>query len=211
MSKEIRAIILTGDESSFSAGRDLKASLNHSREEAAVYLTRALEAVKSLLSTPVPVIVSIEKICLGLGFELALAGDIRVCGRTAQLGFPEINLSLFPGCGGAVMLPALVGNVGVATDLILTGRRISAEEAERSYLVTRVVEEGQAFNESLRIARRLAEKNRDLLVKTKQVVKHDFNMKVNSDWWSISEKLRREVGEHPDHRSALEAFSKRSS
>jgi enoyl-CoA hydratase/carnithine racemase len=210
-SHKIRALIVTGDESSFSAGRDLKASLTHSQDEAHVYLKQALESAKALLLTPVPVIASIERICLGLGFELALAADIRVAGRSTQLGFPEINLSLFPGCGGAVMLPALTGNVALAEDLIFTGRRVSAEEALRANLVTRVVDDGQAFNESLSIAKHLVDKNRELLVKTKQVVKRDFNEKVNSDWWSVAEKLRREVGDHPDHLAALKQFSTRKS
>jgi enoyl-CoA hydratase len=208
-SSDIRAMIITGNESSFSAGRDIKASLNHSPEEALTYLEKALGAVKKLLLTPIPIVVSIEKICLGLGLELALAGDIRICGRSAQLGFPEINLSLFPGCGGAVMLPSLLGNVSLAEDWILTGRRISPEEAKQANLISRIVDDGEAFNESLNIAKILSQKNRDLLIKTKQVVKYDFNKKVNSEWWAISEKLRKEVGAHPDHRQALEQFSRR--
>ncbi|TEB14481.1 Enoyl-CoA hydratase [Perkinsus sp. BL_2016] len=206
---DIRAMILTGDESCFSAGRDLKASLIHSPDEARIYLHNALTAVKDLLNSPIPIVVSIEKICLGLGLELALAGDIRICGTSTQFGFPEINLSLFPGCGGAVMLPALLGNVSLAQDWILTGRRIPADEAKQAAIVSRVVGDGQAFDESLRVAKDLARKNRELLIKTKHVVKFDFNNKVNSQWWSIAESLRKEVGTHPDHRMALEAFSRR--
>ena len=206
---DIRAMIISGDESCFSAGRDLKASLVHTHYESRIYLDNALRAVKDLLNTPIPIVVSIEKICLGLGLELALAGDIRICGTSTQFGFPEINLSLFPGCGGAVMLPALLGNVSLAQDWILTGRRISADEARQAAIVSRVVEDGQAFDESFRIAKDLSGKNRELLIKTKHVVKFDFNNKVNSEWWAVAESFRREVGNHPDHKMALELFSRR--
>ena len=206
----MKALILTGEHSVFCAGRDLKASLHHTPIEADEYLTSALSAVNSLLATPIPIIVSIERICIGLGFELALAGDLRICGRSTQLGFPEIGLSLFPGCGGGVMLPALLGNVSLASDWILTGKRILADEALTHGAISRVVDDGQALDESIAIASELITKNRDLLIKTKAVVKHDFNRKVNSDWWSLSERLRREVGRHPDHKEALHRFVHRS-
>ena len=205
-SSQLKALLITGDSSVFCAGRDLKASLDHSPAEAEEYLSRAIEAVKNLLEVPIPVVVSIEKVCLGLGLELALTGDIRVCGSSTQFGFPEIGLSLFPGCGGSVMLPALLGNVSLASDWILTGRRVLAQEAFQHGLVSRVVDDGSAFDEGLAIASQLVEKNRELLIKTKAVVKHDFNKKVKSEWMDISEKLRREVGQHPDHREALHRF-----
>lgn len=205
-SSVLKALLITGDSSVFCAGRDLKASLAHSPAQSEEYLSSAIEAVKNLLAVPIPIVVSIEKVCLGLGLEIALAGDIRVCGSTTQFGFPEIGLSLFPGCGGAVMLPALLGNVSLASDWILSGRRVSAQEALKHGLVSRVVDDGSAYNESLAIASQFVEKNRDLLIKTKAVVKHEFNKKVNSEWMQISEKLRREVGQHPAHREALHRF-----
>lgn len=207
-SSNVRAVILTGSEGSFCAGKDLNASLTHTPREAAEYYSKTLGAVKALLRTPVPVIASIEKICLGLGLELALTADILVCGQATQLGFPEIGLSLFPGCGGAVMLPALLGNVSVASDWIFTGRRVSAQEARSAGLLTRIVDDGSAFHESLSIAQSLIEKNRDLLVKTKSVIKHDFNSKIESDWMTLAESLRLQVAQHPDHIAALEKFSK---
>ena len=207
-SSNVRAVIITGTETSFCAGKDLKASLTHSPDQAKEYYAKTFGAVKALLRTPIPVIASIEKICLGLGLELALAADLRVCGQSTQLGFPEIGLSLFPGCGGAVMLPALLGNVSIASDWILTGRRVSATEARSVGVVNRVTEDGAAFNECLAIARQLMEKNRDLLIKTKRVVKHDFNSKVESDWMAVAEQLRLQVAQHPDHLAALDKFSK---
>jgi hypothetical protein len=148
-----------------------------------------------------------EKICLGLGLELALAGDIRIAGRSTELGFPEMNLGLFPGCGGAVLLPALL-NVSIAMDWIFTGRRIPTEEGKQVGLLHRVVEDGEAFSAGLELGRTLASKNRSLLIKAKSVVR---GHKASQDqaWMDLSEKYRAEVGQHPEHKEALFRFSSR--
>lgn len=206
---DVRALILTGTDSAFCAGRDLKASADHTPAEASEYLERAQLAVKALLNCPVPVVVGIEMICLGLGLELALAGDLRIAGRSTQLGFPEINLSLFPGCGGAVLLPGLL-NVSIASDWIFTGRQIPPDEAKQCGLLHRVVDDGQAYASSVEIARHLAGKNRSLLVKTKSVIRHGFfKTAQSSEWFPVSEKYRKEVGEHPDYELALRNFYSR--
>ena len=107
------------------------------------------------------------------------------------------------------MLPAILGNTSIANDWIFTGRRVFADEAKSVGLVSRVVDDGEAFNESLKIARDLIRKNRPLLVKTKSVVKHNFNRLVmDSDWMRMSEECRQEVAKHPDHLAALALFSK---
>lgn len=207
-SSDARVLILTGDERAFSAGKDLKASLKHDEAEAEEYYSKTLSMMKALLEVPIPVIVSIEKVCLGLGLELALTGDMRVLGTSAQIGFPEIGLNLFPGCGGAVLLPVILGNVDLASDMILTGRRVSAEEALRIGLVSRVVSDGECFASALKLAEPLMEKNRELLVKTKQTIRFDFMQKIqSSDWMKVSESNRRQVAKLPEHLASLVAFS----
>jgi enoyl-CoA hydratase/carnithine racemase len=207
---DVRALIITGSDLAFSAGKDLKASLHHSPEESAEYYRKTFSVVKSLLRLPIPILISMERICLGLGLEIALTGDIRVAGKSTQLGFPEINLSLFPGCGGAVMLPALLGNASIASDWILTGRRVQTEEAKHVGLLARVVDDGEAFNESLMIAKELIKKNRTLLVKTKEIVRGHYNLNaINSKWMHTAEKYRKQVAEHPDHLAALSEFTNR--
>jgi len=206
-----RVILLTGDELSFSAGKDLKASLSHTPQDAAEYFSATLGAVKALLSVPIPIVVGMEKICLGLGLELALTGDIRVAGESTQIGFPEINLSLFPGCGGVVLLPLILGNMTHASDMILTGRRLSASEAHNIGLISRVVPVGTAESTALSIATELCEKNRNLLVKTKIVLKFDFHDKLkNTEWMNVSREYRSELGKSEEHLSALEKFISRN-
>jgi enoyl-CoA hydratase/carnithine racemase len=203
-------LIITGDNTSFSSGKDLKASLLHTNEEAIEYFTATLGAVKSLLRVPIPIVVGIEKICLGLGLELALTGDIRIAGVSSQIGFPEINLSLFPGCGGAVMLPLILGNVSVASEMILTGRRLNAKEANSIGLISQVVTDGATEDACMSIAKSLAEKNRDLLVKTKEVIRYDFNRRMyESGWMDLSENHRIDVGKSPEHFQALKEFVRR--
>src|SRR5205085_4308499 len=87
---------------------------------------------------PKPVIARIEGYCLGVGFELALACDFRVCADDAQLGLPEIGLGMIPGSGGTQRLARLAG-LGRAKDVIMRRRRISAAEALAWGLATEVV------------------------------------------------------------------------
>ena len=210
-SSDVRAVVLTGSSDCFSAGKDLKASLKHSEAEARSYYSNTLLTVKSLLDIPVPVIVGMEKVCLGLGLELSLTGDIRIAGESCKIGFPEIHLNLFPGCGGAVLLPAILGNACLASELILSGRRLSAKEALDINLISRIVPDGSACETAMEIARTLVEKNRNLLIKTKEVVRYNLNRQLKeTEWWALAERNRLEVAEYPEHKASLiEFFSKK--
>jgi enoyl-CoA hydratase len=208
---ETRVLIISGDDTSFSAGKDLKASLEHTPAEAEEYYSSTLKMVRSLLHVPIPVIVAMERVCLGMGLEIALTGDIRIAGESCQIGFPEINLSLFPGCDGAVMLSSLIGNVSVSSDMILTGRKLSAEEARSVGIVSRVVPDGTTLTEALSIAESMSRTSRELLVSTKRVLRHNFNKEVSSEWLSISETERRIASNSTAHKEALAEFSKRGS
>jgi len=206
----VRALIITGGERAFSAGKDLKASLEHTEEEASEYYEETLGAIKTLLDVPIPVIAGIEKICLGLGLELALTADIRIAGVSSRIGFPEINLSIFPGCGGAVMLPLILGNTSIASDLIMTGRQISAQEAKDIGLVPRVVPDGTALKECLAVAEPLLQKDRDVLVKTKEVLRYSVNRELrDGKWMNLSEQYRTQLGKSKAHMEALQNFASR--
>ena len=207
-SSQARALILTGSSGMFCAGKDLKASLSHSEIEASEYYLKTVSAVKGLLSVPVPLIVSIEGACLGLGLEMALAGDLRVSGESSKIGFPEIGLNLFPGCGGSVLLPMILGNVHLASDLILTGRKLSAREALDINLISRVVSDGEAFDHARLLAEFLLGKNRELLVRAKKVIRYDFNNRLK-DWMAVSQHNREIVGKLPEHLKSLSEFAKR--
>jgi len=206
----VRALILTGGPTAFSAGKDLKASLNHTEQEAAHYYNETLGAIKALLNVPIPVIAGIEKVCLGLGLELALTADIRIAGESSRIGFPEINLSIFPGCGGAVLLPLILGNTSIASDLILTGRQIKPHEAKEIGLISRVVPDGTSLTECLTIAESLITKERNVLIKAKEVVRYSVNRELrHGDWMKMSEQYRTELGKSDAHLQALRNFASR--
>ncbi len=104
---------------------------------------------------PKPVICAIEGACIGGALELALACDLRVMAADAIVGMPETRIGLIPDVGGASRLPQVVG-LGRAKELIMTGRLIGAEEAERIGLVSLCVDDHEAHARALAVASDLA-------------------------------------------------------
>jgi enoyl-CoA hydratase/carnithine racemase len=115
-----------------------------------------------------PSIVAVDGHCLGGGLELALGCDIRVVGAGAKLGLPEATIGLIAAAGGTQRLVRAVGQ-GVARDLLLTGRRISGEQAGAWGIASRIVEDGAAAAEALRIGRRLADGPAEAIQATKRL------------------------------------------
>jgi enoyl-CoA hydratase len=110
---------------------------------------------RQLAELPMPTIAAIEGDALGGGLELALCCDLRVASARARLGMPEVRLAVLPGSGGTQRLPRVVGPAR-AKELILTGRIISAEEAERIGLVNQVVPAGEARQAAAAVADEIA-------------------------------------------------------
>src|SRR5207249_11873072 len=123
-----------------------------------------------LLETmPKPTIAAINGFALGGGCELALACDLRYAARSAKLGQPEINLGIVPGWGGTQRLARVCG-LGFAKELILTGRLVDAEEAERRGLVNGVYDDGELPERVRETAQRIASKSPLALAYAKQAV-----------------------------------------
>src|SRR5581483_6951224 len=135
---DVHAVVLRGrGERAFSAGADIGGFVGGS---AAGERPAGIQPVADLIeSAPVPVAAAIHGYCLGGGLELALACDLRIATRDAQLGFPEVNLGLLPGGGGTQRAPRLI-SPGRARWLIMSGERIPAETAESWGLVEFVVD-----------------------------------------------------------------------
>jgi enoyl-CoA hydratase/carnithine racemase len=106
-------------------------------------------------SLPVPAVAAVEGYALGGGFELALACDLIVASRASVFGLPEVGVGIFPGGGSTQTLTWLVGPAR-ARDVILTGRRLTADEAEAWGVVARVVDEGAALAGALEVAAAIA-------------------------------------------------------
>jgi len=156
--QEIRAVILHGaGEKAFAAGADIKTFLELNPDSAKKRLSRSHQIYAMVENFEWPVIAAIHGFCLGAGLELALCCDIRCAEETAKLGFPEVNLSVFPGNGGIWRSLHHVP-LGKLKELVFTGEAIPAAEAFRLGLVERVVPPGRAMEAALELAARIIER-----------------------------------------------------
>jgi enoyl-CoA hydratase len=152
----IRCMILTGSERAFSAGADIKQMAAMSAvDQMASPAPARWERMRRLKK---PVVAAVNGFALGGGCELMLCCDIIVAGETARLGQPEITLGIIPGAGGTQRLTRTVGKFK-AMELILTGRQVTALEAEALGVVNRVVAPELVLDEARRIARDIAAKS----------------------------------------------------
>lgn len=136
--RSVRAVVITGaGEKAFCAGADLKERATMSEDEVKVFLAGLRRTLRSLEQSDTVFIACVNGAAFGGGTELALACDLRVMAPTAEMGLTEVKLGIIPGGGGTQRLPRLIGR-GRAKDLILTGRRVGADEALRLGLVDRV-------------------------------------------------------------------------
>ena len=136
---DLRVVVLRGaGERAFSTGADLKERATMTPDEKGAHTSEIAAAAEALTALPVPAIAAVRGYALAGGMELAVACDIRVAAEDAIFGLTEVAIGVFPGAGGPVRLPRLVGP-GKARELIYSGRRIGAAEALQCGLVERVV------------------------------------------------------------------------
>ena len=167
-----RVVVLTGaGEKAFVAGADIKYMSRLEVDEAKEWGALGHACGRLLETMPKPAIAAINGFALGGGCELALACDVRFASRTARLGQPEINLGIIPGWGGTQRLARVCG-LGVAKDLVLTGRTVDADEALRIGLVSAVYEPGELLERTLATARLLASKSPVALRAAKTALNH---------------------------------------
>jgi enoyl-CoA hydratase len=165
---DMRAVVLTGaGEKAFVAGADIKYMSSLQPEQAKGWGALGHEAGRLLETMPKPTIAAINGFALGGGCELALACDLRYASARAKLGQPEINLGIVPGWGGTQRLARVCG-IGVAKDLVFTGRTVDAEEALRIGLVNAIAD--PVLEHALEAAHALAAKSRVALALAKRLV-----------------------------------------
>jgi enoyl-CoA hydratase len=168
MDKDVRAVVLTGaGEKAFVAGADIKYMSGLGSDAAKGWGGLGHETGRLLETMAKPTIAAINGFALGGGCELALACDIRYASSRAKLGQPEINLGIVPGWGGTQRLARVCG-IGVAKELIFTGRTVDAEEALRIGLVNAIAD--PVLDKALETAHELAAKSSLALALAKRLV-----------------------------------------
>ena len=168
----IAAVVLTGSAKAFAAGADIKEM--QPKSFADVYLEDFITASWERASTTrKPIIAAVAGYALGGGAELAMSCDMIIAADNAKFGQPEITLGILPGAGGTQRLTRAVGK-SKAMDMVLTGRTIGAEEAERIGLVARVVPADRVVEEALAIADKIAGFSRPSVLMAKEAVNSAF-------------------------------------
>ncbi|GAB2553241.1 enoyl-CoA hydratase [Leucobacter ruminantium] len=150
---DIGAIVITGSAKAFAAGADIKEMAE--RDYVDMYLDDPFAEWSEFSRLRTPVVAAVAGFALGGGCELAMMCDIILAADTARFGQPEIKLGVIPGMGGTQRLPRAVGRYKAA-ELVLTGRTMDAEEAERAGLVSRVVPADELLAEAAATAETIA-------------------------------------------------------
>lgn len=154
--REVRAVIITGaGDAAFCGGADLKERMGMAEADIGAYVDWQRSIIGKVATLPMPTLAAINGIAFGGGLELALACDIRLAAENAMLGLTEVGLGVIPGAGGTVRLARLVG-LGLAKELILTARRLSAAEALELHIVNRVVPRAELLPAARAVAEQIA-------------------------------------------------------
>lgn len=163
----IGAIVVTGSERAFAAGADIKEM--ETKTGLDMMMRDMFADWKQFADVRTPVIAAVAGYALGGGCELAMLCDIIIAAESAKFGQPEINLAVIPGMGGTQRLLRAIGYYKAA-DMVLTGRMIGADEAERAGLVSRVVPADTLLEEAGKIAETIASKSLPALFAAKQAL-----------------------------------------
>ncbi|NNE47079.1 MAG: enoyl-CoA hydratase [Rhodothermales bacterium] len=154
----VKGVVITGSGSkAFVAGADIKQFQNLSSSEAEKFARRGQEVFDMIENLSKPVVAAVNGFALGGGCELALSCHMRIASQSASFGQPEVNLGIIPGYGGTQRLPRLIGR-GRATELILTGERISAQRAYEIGLVNKLVPDESLIEQARHLVTRASAK-----------------------------------------------------
>jgi enoyl-CoA hydratase len=175
----IRALFITGaGDKAFCAGADIKELRNRSLVDQRRGAEFGQAVFARLDRLPVPSVALVNGYAFGGGLELALAATFRLCSANAVFGLPEVKLGLIPGYGGTQRLPRVIGEAR-ALDMILTGRSVKAEEAERIGLVHRLVGEGDLREAGLEFARRFSSYSLPVLEFARRAVQRGSDLNLH--------------------------------
>jgi enoyl-CoA hydratase len=168
----IRAMVITGSDKAFAAGADIKVMQNFSYMDTykSNYITDGWERVAQCRK---PLIAAVAGFALGGGCEMAMMCDFILCADNAKFGQPEIKLGVIPGAGGTQRLTRFVGK-SKAMEMVLTGRVMDAQEAERSGLASRIVPLADLVEEAVKVAQQIADLSLPIVMMAKESVNRSY-------------------------------------
>ncbi|HEY4191058.1 MAG TPA: enoyl-CoA hydratase [Mesorhizobium sp.] len=201
----IGCMVVTGSEKAFAAGADIKEMQSKSYIEA--YLADFFGGWETFARARKPVIAAVAGYALGGGCELAMMCDFIIAGDNAKFGQPEITLGVIPGMGGSQRLTRSVGKAK-AMDLVLTGRMMDAEEAERCGLVSRIVPVASLVEEALKAAEKIAGFSLPAVMMAKEAVSRSYETTL-AEGLRFERRLFHSMFALADQKEGMAAFSEK--
>ena len=204
-----RALIITGEgEKSFVAGADISEMSSLSKKEAQEFSIKGNKVFRKIETFEIPVIAAINGFALGGGCELSLSCDIRLCAENAIFGQPEVGLGITPGFGGTQRLARVVG-IGMAKQMIFTGKNIKADEALRIGLVNAIYPQNELINEAKKLALIIAKNSKNAVKLSKKAINEGLQVDIDKGI-QIEEKLFGECFENPEQKEGMKKFLERN-
>ena len=209
---DTKVVVLKGEGRAFCSGGDVHEIIGRTLEmehaQLLAFTRMTGEVVRLMRECPVPIVAAVHGVAAGAGSVLALASDLRVMERTARFAFLFTHVGLAGAdMGAAYLLPRLVG-LGRATELLLLGDTLPAEQADRWGLVNRLVDEGEATQVADELARRLASGPTQAYGLTKSLVSRELDMGLSAavELEAVTQAL---LMTGADYREFYAAFSER--
>lgn len=202
----IGALVITGSDKAFCAGADIKemAAKNYMDVYKEDFITVNWERLSHCRK---PVIAAVAGYALGGGCEFAMMCDFILAADTAKFGQPEINIGTIPGAGGTQRLTRFVGK-SKAMEMVITGRMMDAEEAERCGLVSRIVPAAELIDEAVKTAEKIANLSRPVVMLAKESVNRAYETTL-SEGVRFERRLFHSTFATEDQKEGMSAFAEK--
>lgn len=203
--ERIGCLVITGNQRAFAAGADIKEMAEASAVE--MLLRDNIKRWDRIRQIKKPIIAAVSGYCLGGGCELAMTCDLIIASESAQFGQPEVNIGVMPGAGGTQRLTRAIGK-SKAMEMVLTGRSLSAREAEQAGLVARVVPVEAYLDEALRLANEIAARPPIAVRLAKEAINKAFETSL-SDGLDYERRLFYLLFATDDQKEGMRAFTEK--